>query len=252
MCPVAPGTVWYGTSNGDLFRMDDADTDTPVQVDLTWDEFPGGAYVSCIAVNPYNADKIVVSFANYGVQSIFKTLDGGITWEHISGNLEENEDGTGSGPAVFWMEYYPNGTLFAGTSTGLYSTIGTDGASTIWELEAGIGNVVINHMDYRTFDGKMVVGTHGGGVYSTDLPAAYTGELEVEKNPSKLFPTVSNTSIYLESENRNLAHIYDLSGKLIQSIQVNSQLTTIDVSAYQNGTYLLVQEGEKGKKFIVQ
>ena len=252
MCKAAPGSIWYGSSNGKMYRTDNADTDTPVQTELTWDDWPNGGYVSSIAVNPYDPLKIIMSFANYGVQSIWKTLDGGVTWEHISGNLEENEDGEGTGPAVLWVEYYPDGTLFAGTSIGLFSTVGTDGALTFWDYESGIGNVVINHMDYRPYDGKFVVATHGQGVFSTNLPAAFTGELELEKNPIKLYPTVSNDNIFIESETMGTAHIFDMSGKLVQTLQVNSELTTINVSSFRQGAYLFALDGEKPTTFIVR
>ena len=63
-----------------------------------------------------------MTFANYNVPSIFHSTDGGITWDDISGNLEENLDGTGSGPSVLWAENYPDGTLFVGTTVGLFTT----------------------------------------------------------------------------------------------------------------------------------
>ena len=129
-CIDAPGTVWYGTSNGRVFRVDNTWATDQTQMsltELTGANWPGTPptpkpYVSCVSVDPYHQNNIVVTFANYGVPSIWYTTDGGIVWDNISGNLETHPSGSGDGPAVFWAEYYVDGTIFVGTSTGLYST----------------------------------------------------------------------------------------------------------------------------------
>ena len=41
---------------------------------------------------------MLVVFPNYGVISIFASDDGGAHWTPVAGNLEENPNGSGSGP----------------------------------------------------------------------------------------------------------------------------------------------------------
>ncbi|HMQ77639.1 MAG TPA: hypothetical protein PKE21_16410 [Flavobacteriales bacterium] len=175
----APNTMLYATTAGRIFRLDSLDA-TPVRTDITpagnvW----SGRYVSCVAPNDFNGDEWLATLSNYGTRSVWHSTDGGGTWTSVSGNLEENPDGTGSGPAVFWAMIYPtwNGTddrYFVGTSTGLYSTTQLDGDNTVWEQEgpATIGNVPVNMVTARGSDGRIVVGTHGNGVYVASLPAA--------------------------------------------------------------------------------
>ncbi len=256
LCKSWINTVWYGTSQGSLFRLNYADDDAAaIKTNLTGDNFPPSCWVSSVAVNPDNADEILVCFANYEVPSIFQSTDGGQTWIDISGNLEENPDGSGSGPSALWVEYYPDGTLFVGTTTGLYTTSDPDGAATTWLFEPGIGNVVINMMDYRTFDGRFVVGTHGLGVFSTNVQAVNVGVEENETDILSVFPSPANDLITITANPMfDTYTIFDLSGRpLLHEKQTGKtqQLSVTDLSA---GTYLLVAYGSgkrEVRKFVV-
>lgn len=165
--------IYYGTTVGKLWKLTDCYGTTPVKTNISGTNFPAGAYTSCVTINDFNTDEAIVSFSNYNIPSIFHTTDGGVSWQDVSGNLEENTDGTGAGPAVYWVEIYPGETAkyFAGTSAGLFSTDALDGANTVWEMEGAntIGNVIINMVKVRPYDGKIVVGTHGNGVYSSQM-----------------------------------------------------------------------------------
>ena len=190
--------VYYGTSNGEIYRLDDADTGDPAAVNVTSGLFPSGGYVSSIAANPTNADQVAAVFSNYSVQSIFYSSDAGATWANVSGSLEENVDGSGSGPSVRWVDIAEiNGIspqYFVGTSTGLYATSSLDGTSTVWTQEGSstIGNVVVDMIDIRNSDGYIAIGTHGNGLYTSSLVA---NELPVELTA---FDAVfSNEQVYL-------------------------------------------------------
>ena len=165
----------YGTSTGRFYLLDSLDTATPTRTQIDWPAWSAG-YVSCVAPNDHNGDEWMLTFSNYGVKSVWHTTDAGVNWTDISGNLEENANGTGNGPACYWAAIYPSGNgdparYFVGTSVGLFSTDLLDGTNTIWELEgpSSIGNVPINSIALRTSDGAIVVGTHGNGVFSSHL-----------------------------------------------------------------------------------
>lgn len=161
------GTVYVGTSGGEVFRITNAQGSESV-TDVTGASFPSG-YISGLAVNSEDANEVLISFSNYGVISLWHTTDAGANWTNISGDLEEIADGTGSGPSVRTVGILEDGLrYFAGTSTGLYSTTTLNGTSTVWTQESSsdIGDVVVEHMVVRSTDGLVVVGTHGNGVYS--------------------------------------------------------------------------------------
>lgn len=165
--------IWYGTSNGRVFRLDEALGDESTTLNVTAANFPNGAYVSCIAVDPLDGERAIVVFSNYAVVSLFETTDGGATWRPISGNLEQNPNGSGAGPSVRWASILHRGggtvTLVA-TSTGLYSTTAIDGNATVWTKE-GAGTIgaatVVDMIDVRQSDGFVAIATHGFGVFST-------------------------------------------------------------------------------------
>ncbi|MES2765299.1 MAG: T9SS type A sorting domain-containing protein [Bacteroidota bacterium] len=192
--------LYYGTSDGKVLKVDNISVGNPTAVNITGSNFPKGAYVNCIAVDPRDADKAIVVFSNYAVVSLFSTSDGGATWTPVAGNLEQNAIGNGSGPSTRWLTILPvgNGTMYlVGTSTGIYSTAFLDGNSTTWVQEGAstIGNVVVDMLDSRVSDGLVVAGTHGNGVYSaniTSLPAvaAIPTLIAPEQNKKAVLQTV--------------------------------------------------------------
>jgi len=163
-------TVYYGTTTGNVVRINSANTGNPTGINVTGANFPAGN-VTNIDVDPNNPDNVYVTFSNYSIPSIFVSNDGGTSWTDISGNLEENPDGSGAGPSVRWLDIVGNNDLFlVGTSTGLFSTQTIDGAATVWTQvdPNGIGNVVVEQIRSRE-DGLVVVGTHGNGLYSASF-----------------------------------------------------------------------------------
>lgn len=164
--------LYYGTSAGQVFKIDNAHSGLlPTRTTVTGSSFPSNGYVSCIAIDPTNADRALVIFSNYNVQSIFSTTDGGTSWMAVGGNLEP---GGGSGPSVRWAVVVPTGsttTYFVGTSVGLYSTSTLNGTLTTWALEGAttIGRVVVPMIVARTVDGLIVAGTHANGIYTATV-----------------------------------------------------------------------------------
>ena len=165
--------LYFGTSVGAVYRLDDAANLDATPVLITGTEFPKNSYVGCIAIDPEDADHAVVVYSNYSVKSVFATTNKGVTWQHVSGNLEQNPDGTGNGPSCRWAEIMHTGgqTIYLlGTSTGLYSTTRLDGTSTIWLQEgiSSIGTVNVDMIKGRSSDGFIAVGTHGVGMFTTN------------------------------------------------------------------------------------
>jgi hypothetical protein len=176
MSGAMPPTLYYGTINGKVFRLDNPQSGQPVPVPLPTTGLPPSAYVQCIAVDPRDNDRLLVVFPNYGVVSICASDDGGQHWQGVAGNLEEFPNGSGDGPSVRWVAilYVENHPVyFAGTSVGLFSTSALDGMSTVWVKEGGtaIGNIVVDMIDVRQSDGYVAVGTHGNGVFTTAVTA---------------------------------------------------------------------------------
>ncbi|HAS46275.1 MAG TPA: hypothetical protein DCS93_37690 [Microscillaceae bacterium] len=268
--------VYYGTNNGRVYRLDNAKTGDPVRTDVwTGKGFPVGAYVSNIAIDPTDANKVFVVFSNYGIQSVFYSEDAGANWTHVSGNLEENQDGTGNGPSTRWMRVHVKAdgskVYLIGTSVGLYSTNQINGAATDWMQEgtSAIGNVPVVMIKSRTSDGLVALGTHGTGLFSGYIGAPTTptianispmnGEVNSEvvingtmfsATPTDNVVKFNGVAATVTSANMNNLTVTVPSGATTGKItvEVNGQTLTSDedftvVPAIQNYPYVTSFEG---------
>lgn len=177
--PVA-NRLYYGTSSGLIYKVENANIDDQSPVDISSGKGLPEGNINQIYVDPTNSDRVIAVFSNYNIQSIFMSDNAGETWESISGNLEENKDGTGNGPSVRWFAISGNNNVyFAGTSTGLYASFYLNGDRTRWFREPAIvGNVVVPQVRTRE-DGFVAVAAHGNGVYNAQFYASRSPEAKL-------------------------------------------------------------------------
>jgi len=200
-------------------------------------------------VNPINAEEITVIFSNYEIPSIFYSTDGGESFLDVSNNLEQYEDGSGSGPSVRWLEIIPvygtngmNTKYFVGTSTGLYSATSPLTQESIWtkESEDLIGSSVVTMLNYRPMDGRLLVATHGNGTFATYLEdfGQITSKIPL-KVKAKAFPNPFSEKINIEftltEDDFVKIEIYDRSGKFIRDLLWGYQFSGTNV-AFWDGT----------------
>jgi hypothetical protein len=234
--------LYYGTTNGKLYRIDNAHTGTPTPTNVTSTTpshiFPNGSNISSVAVNPNNADEVMVTFSNYSTQSVFYSASGGLpantSWSRVGGNLEPSN---GSGPSVRGAAIIPvsDGKVYmVATSVGLFATDTLKGINTVWVQQGAntIGNSVCNMIDFRTTDGLVVVATHSNGIFSTYITsvADIVTIKEYEKFGNQLGLTNFPNPVYdqatiefnLPAKTTVTLHIIDISGK-ITATPINAQ-----------------------------
>ena len=170
--PVA-NRLYYGTSSGMIYRMDNANLDNQEVVDISTGKGLPPGNINNISVDPSDENRAIVVFSNYGIPSVFITENAGESWTDISGNLEENTDGSGNGPSVRWSAFYGNKKgYFVGTSAGLYFTTRLSGNNTKWKrnrLDNISGTSVISQVKTRK-DGFVALAVHGNGLLSAKFP----------------------------------------------------------------------------------
>lgn len=250
--------IYYGTSLGKMYRLDNCYSESPTRVDISDPIFPSNSYVSSVAVNDLNDQEVLIGFSNYNKLSLYHTTDGGDTWTEVGGNLEENPDGTGSGPGVYGVEIYPSNppVFFAGTSAGLFSTSTLSGSTTTWEMEGAetLGNVIINQIQARPYDGLIAVATHGNGIWTTHLaPVEGVGVAQEDWNKDwRIYPTIVKDHVQIEAPKATDVNtkidFYDISGKWVMSEKLSGQkkFWSIDVSHMNSGMYLyVIQQNDK-------
>ncbi|MCZ2355256.1 MAG: T9SS type A sorting domain-containing protein [Bacteroidia bacterium] len=247
--PQTPTRVYAGTDEGQLFRIENAQSTNPTIAEITDSNFPFPGYINCIAIDPKNPDNLMIVFTNYGALSLFYSTDKGNTWTSVGGNLEQNPNGSGNGPSCRWVTIAQVDTslwYFVGTSTGLYSTNTLNGSATTWVQEGQdvIGNTVVVMMDYRPSDGYFVVATHGSGIFETNLPVTVSRENLNSKLHSQLYPNPATNYTNLTWEGINNIPVTiilrDALGKTIwqtQHLGTGHQQIKIPLTNCSSGNY---------------
>ena len=268
--------LYFGTDNGEVYKiLDPANSDNPFINITPTNMFPNG-YVTDIEVDPENHNKLIVVFSNYNTNSLFYSEDGGISWGNISGNLEEPMPsgfitGAGSGPScrtaeIVWLN---NKKLYiVGTSTGLYATDSlvpyytaiTTSESTNWTQigKEYIGNVVVENLNLRDSDQFLVVGTHGNGVYSTNITNIDDVlSIEDKNNSFNVFPNPCQDYLIVEKQKDfqeiKEVNIYNIDGKLIKKYFTkynNNKSIKLNTNNIQSGLYVLEILSEEKREVV--
>jgi len=258
-----------------VYRKNSADTDTATFVNITSTTanavFPGTGYVSCIAVDPANADNVIVIFSNYSVYSLFYTNNGGTSWKKIGGNLEQFASGAGNGPSCRWASIMPvsNGNIYwVGTSVGLYATNFLDSINTIWYRQGddSIGKIVVTMLDIRSSDGLVAVATHANGVYTANVTSiddvVGMSEKTVLNISAAVYPNPASDFLFIRFQSKKSdaleLNILDNKGALVKRMAIadnNLNEISIDASSFKTGLYFAELKSASGEtavtKFIV-
>ena len=270
---VYPANILYfGTQNKHIYRVDNANVGDPALVQLSNVPTGSSSYCTDIAVNPDNADEIIIVYSNYSVYSLFHSNDGGQSWTKIAGNLEQNLSGSGNGPSCRTAEIIPlgNDTLYlVGTTVGLFGTANLDGTNTVWEQIGSntFGSTIVEFLTYRPSDGLLVVGTFGNGVYQTNL-TSIDDVLAVENIKTSAFefniypnPVASKINIDLLGNKKSVSTIliYDDLGRIVKRVnrnnyQMGANSIQVDVQGLKSGIYFvsLSIDGEVFTKQIIK
>lgn len=267
-----PHRLYFGNRSRRIYRLDSANVGDPTAVDITAGITSGG-YTHCIAIDPRDADKLMVVYSNYNILSLWYSDDAGDNWTSVAGNLEETQPagfppGYGDGPSCRWAVIVPHGnqtSFLVGTSTGLFSTDTLLGDSTVWVKEGAtsVGNVVVDMMAYRHNDGFLAVGTHGNGVYTSNLLSTGLNEFQLKEPAFSVYPNPANghVTVNLESAEKGNANLqlFDQQGRLVQNLwqgQVQTSINNLNLnlSEHPAGVYFLrltQSEGISTRKLVL-
>ncbi|WP_291865411.1 T9SS type A sorting domain-containing protein [Maribacter sp.] len=248
--PIA-SRLYYGTDTGKIYKVDHANLDDQEAVDISTGKGLPEGNINNIYVDPKNPDRVFAVFSNYGIPSLFMTKNAGDSWKNISGNLEENKDGSGNGPSLRWFAMNgKNDGYFVGTSTGLYFTDQIQGKRTYWYKEPiKIGSGVVAQVKTRA-DGFVAAAIHGNGVYS----ANYYVRPRPEPRLSVAY-LLADQTVAINTESFEI-DITDLFVSTKKRAEINIELTNSNpslISAVLDGNILIMsvlQADTKGKTAI--
>ncbi len=163
--PVTANRVYFGLSDGSVGYVNSANTATSPATGTIIKTGVGS--VSGIAIDPANENHMLVTYSNYGVQSVFEStnaLNATPTWTNIENNLPDMP--------VRWVIFYPGNTdrALLATELGVWSTDDLNGVSTEWTpTNIGLANTRVDMLKVRTSDNTIVAATHGRGIFTTTI-----------------------------------------------------------------------------------
>ncbi len=236
--PLLSTHLFIGTQAGQVFKVINAQS-SPIVSEITGSEFPQ-AYVSCIAVGP-TEDELLVCFSNYGVQSVWRTVDGGESWTDAEGNLPDIP--------VRWAIYHPNNTgqALLATELGVWSTTELNNDEVTWVQDIdGLANVRVDMLILRPTDNMVLAATHGRGFFTAQYPLdPYVSVAEKESTKLSVYPNPSSglVNIQIPAAKSGMARIqvFDASGREVSAANADAGIQNyqINLSNQPRGNYIV-------------
>lgn len=163
--PITANKVFLGTSAGKVLQIDNANSFVSGTAGISRSAGLPVGTVANIAIGTDESNLLAV-FSNYGINNIWYSSNGGVSWSPCDGNLPDMP--------VRWAMFFPgdNSRVYIATETGVWETAGLAGNSTIWVADNTFPSVKTNMLKYRSSDRTIIAATHGRGVWTATLPAA--------------------------------------------------------------------------------
>lgn len=150
-------SIMYATSGSTIFKS----TNSGATFFNVTSGLPARTITS-VYVHPDSANTVVITFSGFGSGHIFKSSNGGSSWYDISGNLPDTPTND-----ILILPFSNLTLYFAATDVGVFVT---ENYGRTWiELANGLPNTVAMHLEYNKASKEIFIGTHGRGIYKTQL-----------------------------------------------------------------------------------
>ncbi|RYF76267.1 MAG: DUF11 domain-containing protein, partial [Cytophagaceae bacterium] len=156
--------LFAGGYGGKVYKITGLNQPTP-----TFTRIDNGAFgqvtVSSIDVGATD-NELLVTFSNYGSQSVWYTADGGGAW------LARDQLNYGIPDIAVWTGMFnPQNRqqVLLGTDLGVWTTSNITSPNPGWTVaDGGLPLLRVNQLRYRASDGKVAAATVGRGIWTTD------------------------------------------------------------------------------------
>ena len=158
--PHDPSLIWIGTEGGSVW-FGDLSSKTWSQRDGTLPD----KWISTLIASVHDPSTLYVSMTGYREDDfsayLFKSVDKGLTWKSIVGNLPGE-----SINVIREDPVYPE-ILYIGTDLGVFTSL--DGGESWISLSASLPTTPVHDLFVHPRDNQMVIGTHGRGAFIVDV-----------------------------------------------------------------------------------
>lgn len=161
VAPRSSNIAWVGYANGQLFTTTRAVDNDPVWEKISADSGKSWPqrYISHITIDPSDSSTVYVTFLGYAKNNVWKTSDGGKSWDDISASLPP--------VPVRSLLVNPNNRsyLYLGTEVGVFAS--EDAGATWSPTNEGPTNCAVYELLWSGT--KLVAATHGRGMFFIEL-----------------------------------------------------------------------------------
>ncbi|MBC7776607.1 MAG: PKD domain-containing protein [Phycisphaerae bacterium] len=190
ICKTAQN-VMYGTDGGSVYKINLANGN----VANISSGLPGP--ISHVAVSDNDSNKVYVTISGFSTNKVFRSIDGGLNWANISGNLPNI-------PAVsIAVQNDSLEGIYLGTDAGVFYR---NNNFTNWQsFMNGLPNVVIDELEINYNAGKIRAATYGRGLWESDLYVTSPPIADFTEDRTMICPgqTVTFTDVSSEGPTSN-------------------------------------------------
>ena len=238
-------TLLLGLADGKLIKVENANSENSTWTNIKM--FNG--VVSSIRFGN-NENEILVTLHNYGVQSVWYSVNGGISWMDKEGDFPDIP------VKDILMNPLNNNQVIIGTELGVWTTYNFKDDSPTWvQANNGMSNVKVTSLELRIADNTVLASTYGRGMFTGKFTAATASIDDVLANNKTvtIYPTVSkgNFTVFAKSSlGKTKMSIFDISGRQVYTSNINfrdteKQTVSINVAS---GIYFVNLVDENGRK----
>jgi photosystem II stability/assembly factor-like uncharacterized protein len=181
--PASDSEIAYiGHNDGSIFKTTNLKSPQPEWINISGQSLPQ-RHLTRITVHPVDKNILFVSFGGYEADNLWRSTDGGITWQNSTG-----VESSALPPApIRTIAIHPiqHNWIYIGNEVGIFTS--NDNGNT-WRLEQhGPANVSIDELAWGD-NSTLYAATHGRGVFSANtnltIPDAFyfSEQLDVDLN----------------------------------------------------------------------
>jgi subtilisin-like proprotein convertase family protein len=165
-----PDIIWVGHNGGEVYKTTNGTAANPswTRVDNNSPGLPN-RFVTRLTIDPTNHDRVYASFGGFSPDNIWRTSNGGASWQDASGS---GVTGLPDAPVRSLVIHPSNPNfIYAGTEVGIFTSMDMGNQ---WLLpHGGPANVSVDELFWMR--NRLVSASHGRGLFETDLGVTAEG-----------------------------------------------------------------------------
>jgi photosystem II stability/assembly factor-like uncharacterized protein len=157
MDPHDSNILYLGTNGGFIVKVTNPTSDNPESEFL----YSGGGFTRNIEIDHIDRNKMLVTYSNFGVESIATSNDRGESWRSLEGDLPD--------VPVRWGIFNPrdNNQVIIATEIGIWQSNINEPSPTWENISPQIGLGRVDMLKFRSSDLEVLAATYGRGLWTT-------------------------------------------------------------------------------------